>query len=300
MPKTAICLVTILALGLCLRCTSGDSPEMTLAPVSLPPTQSLTRLTPIETPVTFPTPSPLLSPAQLPTVGTTPGTPPASEATPTTSSLPTPVETEVLDVAFPIGQVNNSMLGQEVTVEGQIEATESFSAGFKFTLVDSTGQIVLLMWQAVYRDCEDGAGLNLNARVRATGTLDEYGGELQVQPTWGGGVSVIEPTAAWAEPRQLGSLSGSDEGRRVMVEGEVLRTAGGSSWVKVFLADESGEMGVFLWRNVLDLIPNNTGLGTAGSRVRVVGTVTIYQSNLEIVPTLPYDVTVIEIPYETD
>jgi DNA/RNA endonuclease YhcR with UshA esterase domain len=187
------------------------------------------------------------------------------------------------------------MVGQEVMVEGQILVAESFSAGFKLTLGGSTGQIVLLLWEEVYVDCWDRPGLNIGSKVRVTGILDEYAGELQVQPTWGGGVRVIEPAAAWAEPRQIGSLSGSDEGRRVMVEGQVLRTAGGNSWVKVFLADESGETGVFIWRNVLDLIPNNTGLGTAGSHVRVVGTVTIYQSNLEIVPTLPYDVTVLEM-----
>ena len=69
-----------------------------------------------------------------------------------------------------------------------------------------------------------------------------------------------------------------------------------SSAAKVFVGDETGEVMVFIWRTVLDRIPNNTGLGTEGTRVRVVGTVEIYRSNLEVVPTLPYDVVVLEMP----
>jgi hypothetical protein len=47
---------------------------------------------------------------------------------------------------------------------------------------------------------------------------------------------------------------------------------------------------------VLDRVVDNAGLGTEGSRVRVTGTVQVYRSNLEIVPALPPDVVVLEIP----
>jgi DNA/RNA endonuclease YhcR with UshA esterase domain len=80
-----------------------------------------------------------------------------------------------------------------------------------------------------------------------------------------------------------------------MVEGRVVRVEGLESAVKVFLADETGEIVVFLWRNVLDRVTRNVGLGTPGSRVRVVGTLNIYRSNLELEPALPSEVTVIEV-----
>ncbi|MEE8389758.1 MAG: DNA-binding protein, partial [Anaerolineae bacterium] len=83
---------------------------------------------------------------------------------------------------------------------------------------------------------------------------------------------------------------------RVMIEGEVIRVEGLRSAVKVFVSDGTGEIVVFLWRTVLDRITNNTGLGTPGSRARIVGTVEIYRNNLEVIPTLPNDVTVLEIP----
>ena len=51
---------------------------------------------------------------------------------------------------------------------------------------------------------------------------------------------------------------------------------------------------VFIWRTILDRIPKaNPALGTAGTRVRVVGVVQEYRGNLEIVPALPYDVEVL-------
>jgi DNA/RNA endonuclease YhcR with UshA esterase domain len=79
-----------------------------------------------------------------------------------------------------------------------------------------------------------------------------------------------------------------------MIEGQVIRVEGGGDWAKIFVGDGTGEVMVFIWRNVLDRIPNNTGLGVESTHVRVVGVLTVYRSNLEVVPTLPYDVVVLE------
>jgi RecJ-like exonuclease len=195
-----------------------------------------------------------------------------------------------------IGAITSDHIGEEMTVEGTVVGTASFSAGFKFTLDDGTGQIVLLTWHDVYDGCWDAPEINQGAKVRVTGEIDQYEGELQIQPGLGGGVKAIEGTAAWATSREIGSLTSSDEGQRVMIEGEIIRVEGLRSAVKVFVSDGSGEIVVFLWRNILDRITDNVGLGTPGSRVRLVGTVEVYKDNLEIVPTLPYDVVVLEMP----
>jgi RecJ-like exonuclease len=193
-----------------------------------------------------------------------------------------------------ISDISAARAGEEVTVEGEVVGTASFSAGFKFTLDDGTGQIVLLMWHNVYDDCWDAPEINLGARVRATGEIGEYEGELQLEPGFGGDVKAIEGAAPWAPSRGIGSLSGSDEGQRVMIEGRVIRVEGRGTWAKVFVGDETGEVLVYIYENVLARIPNNTALGVEGTRVRVVGTVAIYDYNLEVVPALPYDVMVLE------
>jgi DNA/RNA endonuclease YhcR with UshA esterase domain len=187
-----------------------------------------------------------------------------------------------------------------VSVQGTVVEAASFSKGFKVMLDDGTGQIILLMWHDVYDDCWDAGEINLGAEVQATGEVGQYEGALQIEPGFGGDVKVLESATASAPLREIGSLSGDDEGQRVMIEGNVLRVEGLPSAVKVFVrgdeATDQGEIVVFIWRNVLDRVKNNAGLGTEGSRVRVVGVVELYKSNLELVPTLPNDVTVLEVP----
>ncbi len=299
MRRTVLRVVSILVLGtsvlLLVGCGDGQEVAPTGEPVSLPPTRSAATPTAEPSPTaTLPPPTPTPTAEPSPTPQPTAAPSPTPEATVVEPS-PTPGEAEEPVTLTTIGELNG-LLGQEVTVEGTVVGAESFSSGFKFTIDDGTGQVTLLMWQSVYDNCWDASGINLGARLRATGEVGEYQGELQVVPSWGGAVKTLEPAAAWGEPRDIGSLTGADEGQRVMIEGEVVRVEGLASAVKVSLSDGSGEVVVFIWRNVLDRIPDNAGLGTEGSRVRVVGTVQVYHSNLEVVPTLPYDVEVLEVP----
>jgi DNA/RNA endonuclease YhcR with UshA esterase domain len=193
-----------------------------------------------------------------------------------------------------IGDIAAARTGEEVTVEAEVVGVESFSAGFRFTLDDGTGQIALLMWHTVYDDCWDASQINLGARVRVIGEIGEYEGELQIEPSFGGDVQAVAGAAPWAAPRDIGTLSGSDAGQRVMIEGHVIRVEGSGGWAKIFIGDDTGEVLVFIWSNVLDRIPNNTKLGVEGTHVRVVGTLEVYDYNLEVVPALPYDVMVLE------
>jgi len=235
------------------------------------------------------TPTPLIPSATPPTWA------PAPAATATPRPLPTPAETPTPVVELtPIEALTAARAGEEVTVEGTIVGAESFSSGFKFTLDDGSGQIALLLWHEVYDDCWDAARINLGAQVRATGQVGQYEGQLQIQPDFGGDVQAIEGAAPWPIRREIGSLSGADAGQRVMIEGTVVRVEGLESAVKVFVGDGSGEVVVFVWRNVLDRISSNTALGTPGSRVRIVGTLEVYRGNLEVTPTLPNDVVVLE------
>jgi DNA/RNA endonuclease YhcR with UshA esterase domain len=295
MQNTIRTLAALIVGLMVVGCGSRPGPVTTDEPVSLPPTRP--PATPTQAIPATPSPAPTATlPAPTATQTPTPRPTASPAPTPVPQASPTPNQTEEAQEITPIGALDAAMIGQEVTVEGNVVSTESFSGGFKFTLDDGSGQTVLLMWHNVYDDCWDAPGINLGARVRATGEVTEYEGELQVQPAWGSAVQAVEPATAWGSLRQVGSLSGADEGQRVTIEGQVVRVEGLSSAVKVFVSDGTGEVNVFIWRNVLDRIDSNAGLGTPGSRVRVTGSVAIYRSNLEVVPTLPSDVMVLEIP----
>jgi DNA/RNA endonuclease YhcR with UshA esterase domain len=270
---------------------------------------------PPPTPAPSPTATPSPPPADTPPPATA-ATPPRATASPADTPAPTatlaltntpgPAVTPALERTpeetpepavdlTEIGAITADWAGQRVTVEGRVIGTASLSAGFKFILDDGTGQIVLLTWHDVYDECWDAAEINLGATVRASGEVSQYEGELQIQPGFGGDVKAIEGATAWSAQREMGSISSADEGQRVTVEGTVVRVEGTSSAVKVFVSDGSGEIMVFIWRNVLDRIANNTGLGIVGSRVRAAGTVTVYRGALEVVPVLPCDVAVLEM-----
>jgi DNA/RNA endonuclease YhcR with UshA esterase domain len=289
MLTATILAVTVVLVG----CSGAPQPTATATAKPLPPPAATATPAPTDTAEATVTPPPTdtSTPQPTPIQAHTP----TSSPTPTSGPTHTPEATPTPQVELnPIGDVGVERTGEELTVEGTVVGTASFSAGFKFTLDDGTGQIALLMWHEIYDDCWDAAEINLGATVRASGKVGQYEGELQIQPDFGGDVKAIEGAEPWAPRREIGSLGSADEGQRVMIEGEVVRLEGRGDWSKVFVGDETGEVLVFIYGNVLNRIPGNTALGTPGSRVRVVGTVDVYKGNLEVIPTLPYDVVVLE------
>lgn len=265
------------------------APDPTLEGTSVPVRAQTSTATPRTTATALPTGVPQSTPGATAGPSTTPAAPPVPAPTPTPTST---IEPQV----FSIGAVTADRTGEEVTIEGDVVAAASFSSGFKFTLSDGTGELVLLMWHEVYDSCWDAEQINLGARLRATGKVALYDGELQLQPNFGGDVKAISRASPWAPQTDIGSLGGGDVGQRVMIEGHVIRVEGLEGAVKVFLGDETGEVVVFLWRNVLDRVAQSAGLGTVGTRVRVIGTLEVYRSNLEVIPALPVDVIVLAVP----
>jgi RecJ-like exonuclease len=183
-------------------------------------------------------------------------------------------------------------MGQEVTINGTVVRTASFSGGFKFTLSDGTGEVVLLMWHNVYDDCWDAPTLNRGAMVRATGEVGTFEGELQIVPDFGGDVKVTAVGGPFAPARNIGEL-GNHLGQLVQITGQITRLESTGSGPKIFVSDDTGEIVVFVWSNILARVPNNVALGVPGTRVRVVGVVQEYNSNREVVPALPYDIEVL-------
>jgi DNA/RNA endonuclease YhcR with UshA esterase domain len=270
-----LCLIPVLV--------SCGGPSPTPTPLSLPPTR------PPATPTVAPSPTPI---PPTPTLTPTPRPSPTALPSPTPEPSPTPAPPTPTPIpTVPIGGLAEQT-GQEVTVEGRVVAVASFSKGFKFTLDDGTGQVVLLMWLNVYDDCRDARKINLGARVRATGTVQTYEGQLQIAPQWGRQVKALQAAAPSAPTRPIASITPADEGQRVRIEGTVARIEKSESNVRLFVNDGSGEMLVLLWPNIYDRIPNRERLDTPGTPVQVVGEVKIYKGTLEVIPVLPYDVVV--------
>ncbi len=300
-PKMTLFILVALAFLLSSCAAAAPATPTAALPTQIavaPATRGVAAATATPAPTVTNTNTPLPSPTATLAPTTTPSATPTPTTTHTPTPLPTPTETATntpvplptTPPVSPIGEIPN-LLGSEVTVSGQVVATASFAGGYKFTLSDGTGQVTLLMWSNVYDDCWDAPILNLGATVTARGLAGQFEGEWQVEPDFGGDVKVTAPGGQPAV-QAIGSL-GDYMGQRVTIMGQISRVEGTNSGARLFVADDSGEILVFIWNNTLERIANNQALGTPGTRVRVVGYVQEFRSNREIVPTLPYDVTVL-------
>jgi DNA/RNA endonuclease YhcR with UshA esterase domain len=91
----------------------------------------------------------------------------------------------------PMSQLTPGDKGEFVSVRGKIVAVIPFSKGVKYQLNDTTGQVVLLLWQDVFDQLPDAAGLARNAQVSVTGTIDVFDGEIEVIPKSAADVQVM-------------------------------------------------------------------------------------------------------------
>ncbi len=240
-----------------------------------------------------PSPLPTATRTPSPTVTATPSATATPSITPTNTPPPPPTFTPTPAIPqLPIGQLNADLVEREIAVVGQITAVDSFSRGYRFTLNDGTGQTTLLLWENVYDDAWDAPQLKRGASIRAQGILELYEGALQIVPRFGSQVKVQSPTTAVVPPRPIGDL-GNHVGELVMVTGTVIRVQGGANNTTIVLADDSGEIAVFIWDNTFQRIVNKEALGMEGTRVQVVGQVSIFRSNRQIIPAVPHDVTVL-------
>jgi len=218
-------------------------------------------------------------------------TPAATVSLPPTPTEP-PTATPTIDTT-PLDEVDAGRVGETLTVCGQVTDTASFASGFKFTLDDGTGSIMLLLWNEVYDALAGVADLNVGATVRVTGKIGVYEGELQIVPE---AASELTVTVAGGGPeapqRDIGGLSTADVGALVAIEGVINRVESFSSGLRVYVTDGTGEVQLLLWQNVADRLPERDKLA-AGARLRAIGQVGEYRGALQIVPRLPFDVAVL-------
>jgi DNA/RNA endonuclease YhcR with UshA esterase domain len=241
----------------------------------------------------------VLSTAAPPTIGPTvspTGTPePASTSTltptpkPTTQPTPSPTLTPSVETRA-IGAITTSEVGHTFTiVKAGIAGVSYFSSGVKYTLTDSTGSIILLVWQNVMEEIPSRYDLTAGSQVRVTGEIEEYQGDLEIIPQEGSGVVVISPGARPPiEQRPVHNITPSDEGRIFAVEGRVTRTES-RKWLKLWIHDGAGEILIFVPQRTVEYLPLGIDIGV---RLRVTGEVDIYQSVIEIIPLAGADVEV--------
>ncbi len=82
-------------------------------------------------------------------------------------------------------------VGTVVIVEGTVTRAEPFSQGYRAWIDDGSGEILVLLWENVYRRVQGWEQLTPGARMRVVGVVEEYRGTLEVVPRLPGEVVIL-------------------------------------------------------------------------------------------------------------
>jgi DNA/RNA endonuclease YhcR with UshA esterase domain len=206
----------------------------------------------------------------------------------------------LLDEAVPIaqqwaiGEISAEDAGQTVGIEGRIVEVRPFSAGVKYTIEDDSGQVTLLLWQDVDRAVVGREALIVGSEITAQGLVSEYQGELEVVPELALDVQIVHAREFTYTPVDVGVIAAEDVGAWVCIQGQITRATPFSAGVKYTVRDETGEITLLLWEDVIEAVPQREDL-IAGAEISAKGKVSEYHGELEVIPTEGTDVTVLAV-----
>jgi len=165
---------------------------------------------------------------------------------------------------------------------------QGFSAGWAVILEQEGHRLRLFIPNQQMAEVPGREGLYLGATIRATGVLTPYRGELELLPQRGRDIIVRRGIRPEAPLRSIGSLTPGDQGARVQIRGEIVEARSFSAGLRLLVRDESGALPVILWENVAAMVPER--LKAKGAKVEIVGQVRVYRGELQLIPTVPWEV----------
>lgn len=178
--------------------------------------------------------------------------------------------------------------GDEVTIQGYVTVPPgAFNSGTGengFAIQDETG--------GIYVQLDQKLNFGLGTRVRVQGTMDEQN-KLRILKSQPSEIEQVQGTQT-VTPRAVltGDVAEALEGRLVQVTGSVTRTFQDDSpyGYELYINDGSGEVQIYVYlttgfdRATLEAL-------TAGQRITVVGFAAQYESQYEVIPRQPSDLT---------
>jgi DNA/RNA endonuclease YhcR with UshA esterase domain len=160
------------------------------------------------------------------------------------------------------------------------------------SLWDDSGAVDLVLPAAAMAAREGLPPLAEGQAVEVVGAVDLYRNTVQVSVGRREDVVLLDEAPQIAPLREIGSLSATDVGRLVAVEGSLAQIDLFSAGVKWILAEGPNTVTVLFWQDTYDALPPSA-LPGPGARVRAQGLVAEYRGELEIVPELPTDIMVL-------
>ncbi len=200
-----------------------------------------------------------------------------------------------------ISNITSAMLGQVVSIKGTIQNIRPSwqpSAPNTVSVQDSSGRSIdVVYWPDVARELPPDQHPRIDSIMEATGTVDEYRGNLQIKIDRASNIKV-EHTTAQPTPVTgvitIGSISRQLIGQKVTITGKITRSINVSGGKLLTVTDDSGSITVPLWDSVTEIMPDRDKIRT-GAKVKISGQVILYErrQELEIQISSAGDITVL-------
>jgi DNA/RNA endonuclease YhcR with UshA esterase domain len=196
----------------------------------------------------------------------------------------------------PLASINESMMGQYVTVQGTINHVRppgSERAPYIVTLVENDATMPMVFWSDVHSAIAKHLRVGNVIRVRAQ--VSEHRGSLQLRLRNARDFELVSPGAAGTEnssaapseqqqgPVEIGRIRQDWAEREVTVAGQIAVSDNLGRGQRLRVRDETGEIQVILWENVLSGLP--VAELQSGRAITVTGRLKLYRGQLELVPS---------------
>jgi DNA/RNA endonuclease YhcR with UshA esterase domain len=207
---------------------------------------------------------------------------------------------------WPISSLTHDSLRQEVTIVGKVANARKIpgdNSPYILTISDNTGSIDVVFWVALADRLSDAQKAEVGDKVKITGELGEYRGNLQIrlekpenlktEKSAPGEFTRTAPAAS-SQPRpiqrlKLSQVATASVGQRVQIEGTVLSIellAGGR---RIVVKDYSGSATILLWDSAEGLKPEIRALRPSG-QIKVVGTIAASGESKVVTVTRPEEI----------
>ena len=193
-----------------------------------------------------------------------------------------------------LGSILASDAATAVTVRGQARAVREPFGGLRLiTLRDGSGEIDVAIDAGLEPFGAPAPQVKVGDSIKVAGVVTLYEGTPQITLTRGDRLSVLSEPVAIAETVSIRKLGDDDIGRWVRVQGTIARIAPFSAGVKFTLSDAQGQdVSLLLWQDVFEALPD-TEDWQIGAEVVAQGAVNSFRGELEIVPGISLDVSLL-------
>ncbi len=192
-----------------------------------------------------------------------------------------------------IGSITADDRLQRVRVRGQVWAVRQPYAGLTvITLRDAGGLIDVSVGPEVQALTGALPPVEPGQSLEVTGVVDLYRDAAQLLPVSAQDVVLLPEPVELAALTTVEALSAGNEGELVALEGLITAVEPFAAGVKLTLDDGSGRVTVVLWQDACEQLADPAALA-AGAEVRVMGEVSVYWGQLELLIARPVDVAVL-------